>query len=312
MNGSSWGALLPIEGNSKVTRPMLDMRKARRFYNNDLPEFALQIKQSASSSKPVEACSYSKNSIKLIDYISKVQNTITDVSGTSDAPAYPSLESLLEKQDMLTKEKVESFKGNAVDFNAVSSNLRQGIALLAASSGFSSSSSITLNVLADVASQYMNSLCKSLKAILDNEALTGNTGFYDCIDQLLHDLNIGNIHDLNKYFQKGVIEYHNNLKLRSEQVQNNLKCLQSNNMLSKEIKCENVSQSAWVPVSNTSGNGATFFQTSQWKPFVETESQGSLESQSIASSHHNLLLQDGSGSSMSSENYWTIKNEFAS
>uniref|UniRef100_H2YLR7 Uncharacterized protein n=1 Tax=Ciona savignyi TaxID=51511 RepID=H2YLR7_CIOSA len=141
----------------------------------------------------------------------------------------------------------------------------------------------------DVTKQFLEGISCALRQVLDNEALTGRTGFYDSIDQVLHDNDIDGISSLQKYYKTDIISYYMALKSKSKMLQNQLKSSKSKpnkgdqgNCEAREnqsainipIKDETQTQSGWVPVHNTSGESVSTVIAStnpRWMPFVKIE-----------------------------------------
>jgi len=59
-----------------------------------------------------------------------------------------------------------------------------------------------------------------MRQLVDYEALTGATGFYDVIDQLLHDNKLGGIQELCDFYKTDVIRKHGQLMKKARQLNN--------------------------------------------------------------------------------------------
>ena len=310
----NWGRFFSTEDAPQITRAMLEMKKPTPYTLEDRHKLEIQ----KVDAKPLIStlCPYTVSNVKLSDYIADAEAYLSELNMPKDVPdtvsENPVLDSMPEnipgKQSSVTKSVSHIPYG--LNFEDVDQNLKQGVSLIAASKGFSLSYASALQTLTDATHQHLETLCNLLRATLDGEALTGQTGFYDCIDQVLHDMHIGSIHDLDTYYQKNIVQYHKKLKSASENLQ---AAIQDKNIKSlAKAKQEKVSRTGWMPVTNISAatsESATSFN-SRWKPFVKTEPPTIPQQTALPPNiYPNIKSQDSTNISSSSD-YWPSQKRF--
>ena len=319
METSHWGSLPPVDDTAQVTKAMLEMKKARPFVI-DPNEITIEIEAKSIISR---TCPYAIANAKLAEYVndgqayvSKHSNNLA-LSSNENPPLFPSLNPLPESLSSDTRAKVSQkhLQLCPVQFKDVHSSLKSGVALTAASHGFTLSNASALEMLTDVTHKHIETLCQSLRSVLDVEAKTGRTAFYDAVDQVLHDMDIGNIIDLGNFYKENIIEYNKNLTNASEEIQDKIKTIQEKNSKAlAKIKQEKHARSGWVPVTNLgSGDTPSVFnsQNSRWKPFVKTEQQPTSQQHSTLTSNSfgNILYQEPTNVE-SSDDYWPRQKRF--
>ena len=305
MTEKNWGSLPPVEGSMQITRSMLDLRKPKSFCPEEVVR--LEVKESVKSSAQENLAIYSKNNVKLIDYINRLEYVMSDLNPSSNSsyPNYPTIDSPIKKIDDNTL-KVESNCcnfSNGADILDVQKNLKHGIGLIAASSGFGMASSIALKTVIDATHHYMETICKSLKSTMDNEALTGKTGFYDSVDQVLHDMGVGSIHDLFNFYEKSVIQFNKILISKSEKLK--LQTLQDGT-IQTVVKQEKLLNN-FIPVVKTS---LAFDISKRAKPFVTNEPSIPLHHQGL--SNIKIKSQTSDNYSSSNDGFWPNAKRFCS
>ena len=318
MDKINWGSLPPVDDAAQVTRAMLDMRKAKPFVIDQT-----EIATNEIDCQPVvsQLCSGAIDIAKLIEYIQDGEAFLSEANASNSdvemPPVYPSLKQLSDSSLPKTKKSLnKSFKFMPLyPFNIedVNNCLKQGIALTAVSMGFHLATSTALDVLTDVTHSHINTLCQSLRAVLDVEAKTGKTAFYDSVDQVLHDMDIGNISNLKKFFEQTIIEKYERFKAKSKSLQNDIQTAQSRNSKTLVKVKQEMTQfrSSWVPVTSIASNETvSLSQNLKWKPFVKEEPQPLQQQTTLVTNfHEKTKLQEYANVDSSSE-YWPSQKRF--
>lgn len=86
--------------------------------------------------------------------------------------------------------------------------LYQAVATILAHAGFECANESVLETLTDVAHEYCLKFTKLLRFAVDREALLGQTPFPDVMEQVFHEVGIGSVLSLQKFWQHRVKDYH--------------------------------------------------------------------------------------------------------
>ncbi|XP_067883876.1 STAGA complex 65 subunit gamma [Heterodontus francisci] len=86
--------------------------------------------------------------------------------------------------------------------------LYQSVATILAHAGFESSHEGVLETLTDVASDYYFKFTRLLRFATDREARVGQTPFQDVMEQVFHEVGIGSVLSLQRFWQHRIKDYH--------------------------------------------------------------------------------------------------------
>lgn len=86
--------------------------------------------------------------------------------------------------------------------------LYQAVATILAHAGFDCANESVLETLTDVAHEYCLKFTKLLRFAVDREALLGHTPFPDVMEQVFHEVGIGSVLSLQKFWQHRIKDYH--------------------------------------------------------------------------------------------------------
>jgi STAGA complex 65 subunit gamma len=86
--------------------------------------------------------------------------------------------------------------------------LYQAVATILAHTGFECANESVLETLTDVAHEYCLKFTKLLRFAVDREALLGQTPFPDVMEQVFHEVGIGSVLSLQKFWQHRIKDYH--------------------------------------------------------------------------------------------------------
>ncbi|CAK8686262.1 unnamed protein product [Clavelina lepadiformis] len=256
-----WGDMPPVEGSSQMTRSMLEMRNPKCFdLSKEKHLEEISINENDADKVSVPGCPYVEHSLELVHGIKNKEKLLDKYVDMNSAT--------------MTINKVSEFRNTMNDpakkqnFNNTSScalvvpmlmnddAIEWGLSRILLCHGFEDASKSTLSVLRDVIKHYLSNMCTTLRSLIDNESLTGRTGFYDCLDQLLHDMNIGDIHALTDFYEKDVIQHHKQLKNKYDKVQSNMGAGSRLNTTHSNVKVEVISS------YKASGSG-------RWRPITK-------------------------------------------
>jgi hypothetical protein len=82
------------------------------------------------------------------------------------------------------------------------------VATILAHAGFECANESVLETLTDVAHEYCLKFTKLLRFAVDREALMGQTPFPDVMEQVFHEVGIGSVLSLQKFWQHRIKDYH--------------------------------------------------------------------------------------------------------
>ncbi|XP_077138169.1 STAGA complex 65 subunit gamma [Ranitomeya variabilis] len=94
----------------------------------------------------------------------------------------------------------------------------QSVATIFAHAGFDSANESVLETLTDVAHEYFLKFTKMLRFNVDREAKLGQTPFSDVMEQTFHEMGIGSVLSLQKFWQHRIKDYHTYMLQVSKQL----------------------------------------------------------------------------------------------
>lgn len=94
----------------------------------------------------------------------------------------------------------------------------QSVATILAHAGFDSANESVLETLTDVAHEYCLKFTKMLRCNVDREARLGQTPFPDVMEQVFHEMGIGSVLSLQKFWQHRIKDYHTYMLQVSKQL----------------------------------------------------------------------------------------------
>lgn len=86
--------------------------------------------------------------------------------------------------------------------------LYQSMATILAHTGFECANESVLETLTDIAHEYCLKFTKLLRFAVDREARLGHTPFPDVMEQVFHEVGIGSVLSLQKFWQHRIKDYH--------------------------------------------------------------------------------------------------------
>ncbi|CAK8686282.1 unnamed protein product [Clavelina lepadiformis] len=254
----NWGNMLPVEGSSQMTRSMLEMRNPKCFdlsKEKNLEE--ISINENEADKVSVPGCPYVEHSLELVHGIKNKEKLLEEWVDMNSATM--TINKVSEfRNTMNDPAKKQNFNNTSscLSYSDVDDAIEWGLTRILFCHGFEVASKSTLSVLRDVVKHYLSNMCTTLRSLIDNEALTGRTGFYDCLDQLFHDMNIGDVHALTDFYEKDIIQYHKQLKNKYDKVQSNMGAGSRLNSTHSNVKVEVISS------YEASGSG-------RWRPITK-------------------------------------------
>ncbi|KAB0397932.1 hypothetical protein E2I00_016641, partial [Balaenoptera physalus] len=96
--------------------------------------------------------------------------------------------------------------------------LYQAVATILAHAGFECANESVLETLTDVAHEYCLKFTKLLRFAVDQEARLGQTPFPDVMEQVFHEVGIGSVLSLQKFWQHRIKDYHSYMLQISKQL----------------------------------------------------------------------------------------------
>ncbi|KAE8600259.1 hypothetical protein XENTR_v10013157 [Xenopus tropicalis] len=94
----------------------------------------------------------------------------------------------------------------------------QSVATILAHAGFESANESVLETLTDIAHEYCLKFTKMLRFNVDREARLGQTPFQDAVEQVFHEMGIGSVLSLQKFWQQRIKDYHTYMLQVSKQL----------------------------------------------------------------------------------------------
>ncbi|OXB65783.1 hypothetical protein ASZ78_008850 [Callipepla squamata] len=96
--------------------------------------------------------------------------------------------------------------------------LYQSMATILAHTGFECANESVLETLTDIAHEYCLKFTKLLRFAVDREARLGHTPFPDVMEQVFHEVGIGSVLSLQKFWQHRIKDYHSYMLQVSKQL----------------------------------------------------------------------------------------------
>ncbi|XP_064412659.1 STAGA complex 65 subunit gamma [Latimeria chalumnae] len=96
--------------------------------------------------------------------------------------------------------------------------LYQSVATVLAHAGFESANESVLETLTDVAHEYYLKVTRLLRTAVDREARLGQTPFPDVMEQVFHEIGIGSMLSLQRFWQQRIKDYHSYMLQVSKQL----------------------------------------------------------------------------------------------
>ncbi|KAL7987433.1 hypothetical protein Chor_006352, partial [Crotalus horridus] len=96
--------------------------------------------------------------------------------------------------------------------------LYQSIATILAHTGFECAHESVLETLTDIAHEYCLKFAKLLRCAVDREARLGQTPFPDVMEQVFHEVGIGSVLSLQRFWQHRIKDYHSYMLQVSKQL----------------------------------------------------------------------------------------------
>ncbi|XP_028928002.1 STAGA complex 65 subunit gamma [Ornithorhynchus anatinus] len=105
-----------------------------------------------------------------------------------------------------------------LSWNSCRQLLYQSVATVLAHAGFEFANESVLETLTDVAHEYCLKFTKLLRFTVDREARLGQTPFPDVMEQVFHEVGIGSVLSLQKFWQHRIKDYHSYMLQVSKQL----------------------------------------------------------------------------------------------
>lgn len=229
MEDQLWGEITSSASceTNLLTKNMLEMKVPKPY------PLASDMQSNFGAMKPklraINKCPYIQHTIHLRKFISEGSRCIK--TGRGGHQTIKSLEHWKRKENMKKSsssdygEKKVLKKGceadevsgcSSVDKKSVDRLTRLAVTQISLAHGYELAQESVVNLLMDVVQLYIKTLTRNLRNIVDHEALTGITGFYDGVDQLLHDNNIEGVQALCDFHKTNVIHNHTRLLQRAK------------------------------------------------------------------------------------------------
>ncbi|XP_054283787.1 STAGA complex 65 subunit gamma isoform X2 [Macrosteles quadrilineatus] len=90
------------------------------------------------------------------------------------------------------------------------------VATLCAHVGFSSGMQSSIQLLTDIAEDFLRRFTCLLRFAVDREELYGNSGFPDAMERVFHEMGLGSVVSLHDYYQTRVLKYRDKCKAECE------------------------------------------------------------------------------------------------
>lgn len=123
-----------------------------------------------------------------------------------------------------------------LSWNSCRQLLYQSVATGLAHAGFDSANESVLETLTDIAHEYCLKFTKLLRFTVDREARLGQTPFPDVMEQVFHEMGIGSVLTLQKFWQQRIKDYHSYMLQSSKQLSEEYEKLVSPEKASEDTK----------------------------------------------------------------------------
>ncbi|NP_001089724.1 SPT7 like, STAGA complex gamma subunit isoform X1 [Xenopus laevis] len=198
---------------------------------------------------PSEPCSLTIHTIQLIQHNRRLRGLITSAQAQNQQqvegmkveeseplphrPTSPTLPDDLLPQDCKVPKlpfqirhsdpESEFYRGKGepvteLSYHSCRQFMYQSVATILAHAGFESANESVLETLTDIAHEYCLKFTKMLRFNVDREARLGQTPFPDAMEQVFHEMGIGSVLSLQKFWQQRIKDYHTYMLQVSKQL----------------------------------------------------------------------------------------------
>ncbi|CAI9608397.1 unnamed protein product [Staurois parvus] len=198
---------------------------------------------------PSEPCSLTIHTIQLIQHNRKLRSLIASTQGQnlqpvegikveeSEAlphrpPSPPLPDDLLPQDCKLPKlpfqlrhsdPESDFYRGKGepvteLSYHSCRQLMYQSVATILAHAGFDTANESVLETLTDIAHEYCLKFTKMLRYNMDREARLGHTPFPDVMEQVFHEMGIGSVLSLQRFWQHRIRDYHTYMLQVSKQL----------------------------------------------------------------------------------------------
>ncbi|KAG8431478.1 hypothetical protein GDO86_018576 [Hymenochirus boettgeri] len=198
---------------------------------------------------PAEPCSLTIHTIQLIQHNRKMRTLIAGVQAQNQQqvdgmkveeseplpqrPVSPALPEDLLPQDCKTPRlpfqirhsdpESEFYRGKGepvteLSYQSCRQLMYQSVATILAHAGFELANESVLESLTDIAHEYCLKFTKMLRFNVDREARLGQTPFPDVMEQVFHEMDVGSVLSLQKFWQHRIKDYHTYMLQVSKQL----------------------------------------------------------------------------------------------
>lgn len=92
--------------------------------------------------------------------------------------------------------------------NSAKKILQKSVATLFAHIGYDNTSQWVLDTMTDVTEEYVQKFTHLLRVAVDQESISGSTGFPDAVECVFYEMGVGSIRTLHGFYQTRVLKYH--------------------------------------------------------------------------------------------------------
>lgn len=188
---------------------------------------------------PSEPCSLTIHTIQLIQHNRKLRGLIAAAQGQNQQPVEgikveeseplphpppspPLPDDLLPQDCKLPKlpfqlrhsdPESDFYRGRGepvteLSYHSCRQLMYQSVATILAHAGFDTANESVLETLTDISHEYCLKFTKMLRFNADREARLGHTPFQDVMEQVFHEMGIGSVLSLQKFWQHRIKDYH--------------------------------------------------------------------------------------------------------
>ncbi|KAM9317254.1 STAGA complex 65 subunit gamma [Gastrophryne carolinensis] len=266
-----WGEI-PVASGAQASRSSFDLLQ-REFRTVEMQEPPLH-QPSANKPRPTtmldvpsEPCSLTIHTIQLTQHNRKLHGLIAAAQAQNQQqaegikaeeseplpvrPPSPALPDDLLPQDckvpklpfQLRHSDPESdfYRGKGepvteLSYHSCRQLMYQSVATILAHAGFDSANESVLETVTDIAHEYCLKFTKMLRYNADREARLGQTPFPDVMEQVFHEMGIGSVLSLQKFWQHRIKDYHTYMLQVSKQLSEEYEKLVHPERLSEDTK----------------------------------------------------------------------------
>ncbi|XP_075060514.1 STAGA complex 65 subunit gamma [Mixophyes fleayi] len=105
-----------------------------------------------------------------------------------------------------------------LSYDSCRQHMYQSVATILAHAGFESANESVLETLTDIGHEYCMKFTKMLRFNVDREARLGHTPFPDVMEQVFHEMGIGSVLSLQRFWQHRIKDYHSYVLQVSKQL----------------------------------------------------------------------------------------------